>query len=186
MIKKRAALIVLVCVLVGLGDVDAAVPGQDPTASHGNSPEDRVFGPSYAVPETHLYLTDEETGEPIADVDVLVEYSWGWTVIRGDGVHEVGSTVLEKTATQVRATSEGLVVIPKREVTPSRPVAPDGVEYSAPEFRFVEVEVVDARHNSGLFFDAKEIEQGGAGDLSFIYRTVGVYRRRHLPPRQPN
>lgn len=33
MIKKRAALIVLACVLVGLGDVDAAVLGQEPTAS---------------------------------------------------------------------------------------------------------------------------------------------------------
>ncbi|MDQ3818162.1 MAG: hypothetical protein M3362_10770, partial [Acidobacteriota bacterium] len=135
---------------------DRDVRGQQGQAQEQEA-ELQVTGQPYDVPEIKLYLTDEETDRPFANRKVYVEYFWGWKVLKHTPEADRMER-LKKITVETRTDEEGVVLIPAKTVTPARPQAPEGAEFSEPTFQFVEVEVQDSEHNCGLFIDAEDID----------------------------
>ena len=152
--------------------------------AQGQEAESQVTGQPYDVPDIRLYLTDEGTGHPFANRKVLVEYFWGWEILKhtpeADRMERLKDIMVE-----AHTDEEGLVLIPARTVTPARPQPPEGADFSEPTFRFVEVEVQDSEHNCGLFIDAEDIDKYRYGIIGDFHRTVPI-RKTPSTTAQPN
>src|SRR5215831_10485809 len=136
----------------------------------------QVPGPPYDVPEMKVYLTDEDTKEPFANKEVMVEYFWGWKILKHTPEAD-RMEILKDIIIKARTDGDGLVIIPARLIMPSRPQAPEGAEFSEPTFQFVEIEVQDTRHNCGLVFDKKDIDKYRGGAFLDFRRVVPIWRR---------
>lgn len=166
----------LIYVLLATGLVLAAKSnglGQR-TAAATVLPAEKVYGPDYAVPEVKVYLIDEETGGPFAEREVTIKYYWGWDVIkRTDETDRVPSLV--HMTIKRRTDVTGVVLMPTLLITPSRPRAPAGAEYSLPRFRFAGIGVNDAKHSTHMsVYDA---EVNLLDDKGEVHRTVMLYPR---------
>jgi hypothetical protein len=133
-----------------------------------------IVGPKYSVPETKVYLTDEATGMPYADMDVVVKYYWTWKVLkRTSATDQMGN--IREVGFSAHADKNGVVIIPSRTITPKRPPAPRGSEFSLPEFMSMTIDVYDSTHNCRLMIYDPHVDlSDGPGE---VRRTVMLYPR---------
>jgi hypothetical protein len=151
---------------------------------------DDIVGPQYRVPEMKVYLTDEGTGGPYANRDVVVMYYWKWEVLIRTPVTDRMSNIAELRVT-AHTDKEGVVIIPSRIITPKRPPAPEGAEFSQPEFMYLGLDVNDEKHSSGIsIYDPGEELSCEPDDddpcevFGEVHRTVMLYPRPNKRPTQ--
>lgn len=159
--------------------VSLAHAQQPETAQEINA--DTIIGPQYLVPEIKVYLTDEETGGPLANHDVVVKYYWTWDVLKRTQATDRMSTILD-IRFPARSDQNGIIVIPSRIITPTRPIAPKGSEFSQPRFMSMGIDVDDEKHSSGLaIYDAEVDLSDGTNE---VRRTVMLYPRPAKPKKK--
>lgn len=160
----RSAFVVVLTVF----SVNVATPAQT-----ANS-DGKVYGRSYKIPQVRVYLTDEETGGPFAEKDVAAKYCWGWDVIRSTPETD-RMTNIECSTVKLRTDATGVVDLPSLLMSPWRPIAPPGSEFSEPRFKYAGMVVIDAKHNTYMsVFDA---EVNLLDDKGEVRRTVMLYPR---------
>lgn len=136
--------------------------------------KDLVYGRPYKVPAVKVYLTDQETGEPFAERDIKFRYCWGWEVVKENPETERMARTLCKDASG-RTDKEGTTVLPEMSITPSRPIAPPGAEFSEPRFMYAGILVRDEKHDAYLsVYDAKVNLLDAKGE---VRRAVPLARR---------
>lgn len=139
-------------------------------ASAQTTKDDQVFGRPHRVPSVKVYLTDEESGGPFAERDIKFKYCWGWEVLkRTPETDRMPSTVCEEV--KGRTEKDGTTVLPSLLMTPVRPVAPAGAEFSEPRFKYAGIVVRDEKHDTYLsVYDASVNLLDKNGEVSRIVR----------------
>jgi hypothetical protein len=145
-------------------------------AQEDDEPDPTTLGPpvegqSYEVPDIRVQLTDEETGLPLKDLDVLIEYCWRWHIIKPTPETARLGTI-RKITVKGRTDARGMVLVPRRIIVPTRPVPPPGARFSDPSFWLIEIVVHDQSHFAGLFINVDEIDKFPEGKISDVQRSV--------------
>jgi len=137
-----------------------------------------VYGRPFTVPEVRVYLTDEETGGPFAEKDVAAKYCWGWDVLkRTPESDRIANT--QCISVKRRTDAAGVVSLPTLLISPSRPIAPPGSEFSQPRFKYAGLTVHDDKHDTYMsVFDAEVNLLDEKGE---VRRTVMLYPRPKTP-----